>query len=66
MSTKIFEVNNIKCDGCANTIEQALKSLPGVNSVEVEIKASKVRVQGDADRPLLAQALAAAGYPEKP
>ncbi len=65
MSTENFEVNNVKCAGCANNIEQAIKSLPGVESVQVDITTGKVSVQGEADRPLLAQALAAAGYPEK-
>lgn len=62
----IIEVENIKCGGCANTIETRLGKLDGVSAVQVEVDQGRVTVEaGDADRARLAEALLRSGYPEK-
>ena len=45
MQTEIFNVKNVKCGGCVSAIENGLKSLPGVDSIEVTIEGGKVTVR---------------------
>jgi copper chaperone CopZ len=60
-----FRVKNVKCGGCVAAIQDGLKSLPGVSSVEVTIEGGQVTVQGDAlERTALAAKLGELGYPE--
>lgn len=42
-----FKVRNIHCGGCVKTIQSALRSMPGVQSVEIDIPTGRVCVQGD-------------------
>jgi copper chaperone len=62
----IIEVENIKCGGCANTIETRLRKLDAVTDVQVEVEQGRVTVEaGDDDRATLAEILLRSGYPEK-
>jgi len=61
-----FEVENVKCGGCAAAIRDGLAEVAGVDSVEVDIAAGRVEVAGSGlDRGELATRLAALGYPER-
>lgn len=61
-----FEVDNVKCGGCAAAIRDGLAELAGVESVEVDIASGQVEVAGsDLDRGELATRLASLGYPER-
>lgn len=42
-----FKVKNIHCGGCVKTIQSALRSVSGVQSVEIDIPTGRVCVQGD-------------------
>lgn len=65
MSTEVFTVKNVKCGGCVSAIENGLKDLPGVGSVEVIIDGGKVTVSGDAlSREAISAKLQELGYPE--
>lgn len=65
MSTETFLVKNIKCGGCVSAIENGLKTLPGIDSVEVTIDGGKVTVTGtDLSREQIAEKLSELGYPE--
>jgi copper chaperone len=64
--THIFEVENIKCGGCMNTIRKGLEQLPGVRSAEPENEHGTVTV--DFDENVLAEDVISAkltdlGYP---
>jgi copper chaperone CopZ len=66
----IFEVTGMKCDGCAGTIEGALKGVAGVEGVAVERFSTpaspgrlRVRHHDAADVVGIAKAIGAAGYP---
>jgi copper chaperone len=60
-----FEVQNIKCGGCARSIERALGQVPGVERVAVEVDAGRVSVSAATDvREPVRAALAKLGYPE--
>ena len=61
-----FEVENIKCGGCARSIERGLKEVPHVSGVAVDVDAGRVIVSAEEDvrAPLLA-ALLRLGYPAR-
>lgn len=64
MQTEVFSVQNIKCAGCSNTIQQNLSALPGVSRVEVKFPGGPVTVYGDdVQRDAVAKKLAEIGYP---
>ncbi|MCV6637678.1 heavy metal-associated domain-containing protein [Candidatus Albibeggiatoa sp. nov. NOAA] len=64
MSEQI-QVENIKCGGCANSIQKGLLKIEGVDAVEVDIEQGAVSIDGSADRDTLIQSLLSMGYPEK-
>jgi len=55
-------VSDISCASCVNTIETALKSLPGVEDVEVNFADRTVNVSGDVAQDVLIKAIAESGY----
>lgn len=60
-----IEVENLKCNGCANTIKNKLMSIDGVTNVEVNKETETVVVEGTANRKDLVAMLSSIGYPEK-
>lgn len=66
MSNEIFNVQNVKCGGCASAIQEGLGALDGVGSVEVVVESGQVSVAGEGlDRAVLAAKLSELGYPPK-
>ena len=60
-----FEVVNIKCGGCARSIERALRADPRVTLVEVDIDAGRVSLEAAGEAIDEARAtLLRLGYPE--
>ncbi|HKJ06047.1 MAG TPA: heavy metal-associated domain-containing protein [Flavobacteriaceae bacterium] len=61
-----FEIVNLKCGGCANSIKKGLTKIDGVNQVEVDLDASKVTVDVNNAATLtqVKDKLATMGYPE--
>lgn len=60
-----FEVANIKCGGCARSIDRALRADPRVSGVEVDVEHGTVSVQASDDaREALRAELLRLGYPE--
>ena len=64
-----FQVENIRCDGCANTITKKLKEINGVENVDVSVESKKVVVKttaatDDQIQDTLSRGLAKLGYPE--
>jgi copper chaperone len=61
----LFEVVNIKCGGCARSIDKALRALPGVQAVAVDVERGMVSVEAGAEsREPLRSELLRLGYPE--
>ncbi len=61
-----FQVQNVKCGGCASAIKAGLQALDGVSDVTVDIPGGQVTITGVAlSRPQLSAQLAALGYPER-
>ena len=62
----IIDVENIKCGGCASTIEKKLQQLDSVTAVSVDIEQGQVTIEAaDDNRERLIETLLASGYPEK-
>ena len=67
MSTIHLEVQGMSCGGCVKNVTAALQPLAGVSTVDVDLQAGHVTVNGDLVQggdPLVL-ALTAAGYPAK-
>jgi copper chaperone len=61
-----FEVENVKCGGCARTIANALRADSRITDVSVDLSQGAVVVEATADvRAEVAATLARLGYPEK-
>jgi copper chaperone CopZ len=60
-----FEVENIKCGGCMNSIKNALLNLEGVTGVEINKEIDTVLVNGNFNREAIVEKLNDLGYPEK-
>ena len=62
-----LEVQGMSCGGCVKSVTAALKSLPGVSSVEVDLQSGYVTANGELNQGAdpLVLALTAAGYPAK-
>ncbi len=60
-----FHVPDIQCDGCANSIKQAVGRLGGINGIDVNVQTKQVTVIHDerTDRSAIADALDRAGFP---
>jgi copper chaperone len=60
-----FQVQNVKCQGCASAIRNGLAGLAQVREVAVDVATGRVTVHADGDvRAELRAKLAALGYPE--
>jgi copper chaperone CopZ len=64
MMTQILDIQGMSCDHCARAVRQALSSLEGVRSVQVDLGQNQARLE--VDRPLaegdLRRAVEKAGY----
>lgn len=61
-----FQVQNVKCQGCARAIREELSQHPQVRGVQVDVPAGRVTVETAGDvRGELSGMLKELGYPEK-
>lgn len=65
MKHMLLELENLDCEGCANSIRRSLLRQPGILSVHVDVKTAKVSLscEDDFDREHLVAALENLGYP---
>jgi len=63
---KTFEIVNLKCGGCVNTVKKGLLSIDGIDKVDVDLEASKVTVFTDNEKVITETKakLSKMGYPE--
>lgn len=61
----IFEVENIKCGGCRNSIKSALLKIDNVDEVTIDEEVDTIVVKGTAERETIIAKLNELGYPEK-
>jgi copper ion binding protein len=64
MSEITLSVKGMKCGGCAKNVENAVKKIPGVSSVTVDLKKAEVKVSTDGSTKLeqVKSAITGAGY----
>lgn len=62
MAKKTLKVEGMMCEGCVEKVDNALKAVPGVTSVDVNLKKGTAVVQGDAADDALVKAVVDAGY----
>ncbi|MBE3590355.1 MAG: heavy-metal-associated domain-containing protein [Firmicutes bacterium] len=65
MTTEVFKVEGMSCGHCRMAVKQALESVPGVASAEVDLEAGEARVTYDpaqASKEALKAAVEEAGY----
>lgn len=60
-----FEVENIKCGGCMNSIKTALLKIENVEEVTIDKDVDTIYVTGNVDREIIISKLNELGYPEK-
>jgi copper chaperone len=66
MTTLIFDVENIKCGGCENTIRKGLGSIADVSEVQIDRDQQRITLlANEADRGTIAEKLRSMGYPEQ-
>jgi len=57
-----FKVNGMKCGGCVSSVENAIKKLPGIESVEVDLETAMAVLKGVASAESIGAAIDAAGF----
>ena len=62
MMKKEYNLEGIKCAGCAKTVEERFSSVPGVASVEVSLENKVATVEGDASVDALQASLEGTKY----
>jgi copper chaperone CopZ len=62
MSEIRVRVRGMKCAGCAKRVDDALKTVPGVTSVKVDLKGAEVVVTGDTTEDAVRKKVVEIGY----
>lgn len=62
----MFNVEKMMCGGCEANVKKALADVASVDSVEVDLEAKTVTVEGDIDVNDIATVISEAGYPATP
>lgn len=60
--TKTYRVLGMTCDGCANAVRNAIKSVVPEAAVEVDLDGKQVTVEGADDEVAIQQAVEGAGF----
>ncbi|MCX7630762.1 MAG: heavy-metal-associated domain-containing protein [Geminicoccaceae bacterium] len=62
-----LEVEGMGCEGCVAAVEKALRSVPNVRAVTVDLKAGRAEVEHEgAELAALLRAVEKAGYQARP
>ena len=54
---KVYNIEGVKCGGCAAVVKEKLSDIEGIETVEVDISKKKLIVVGTADKDVLQKAL---------
>jgi copper chaperone len=65
MNEQILKIEGMTCGHCTRAVEMALKSVPRVTEVKVELSEGTATVEGNANLDALIQAVSEAGYEAK-
>jgi len=64
--TTVFNVEKMMCGGCEANVKKVLAEVSSVESVNVDLEAKTVSVEGDIDSSEIAKVITDAGYPATP
>lgn len=59
----VFEVSNMKCDGCVSTVMTVLNELSNTDVIEVSLEGHQAVVKSSKSAQEIAGVITAAGYP---
>lgn len=60
---KMVKIDGMSCEHCANSVKAALRDIPGINNVDVNVRAGQATVEGSGfDDNDLRQAIEDKGY----
>jgi copper chaperone CopZ len=62
MKVETYKIQGMTCGGCARHVEKALRSVPGVTGVVVDVAKGTAIVDGSAAFEAMAASVVAAGY----
>lgn len=62
METNVYRVQGMTCGGCAKHVEKALRGVPGVSGVAMDVGQGTATVEGGASFEAMAVSVAEAGY----
>lgn len=54
---KVYNIEGVKCGGCAAVVKEKLSNLEGVENVEVDVAKKKLIVVGTTNKEVLQKAL---------
>ena len=54
---KVYNIEGVKCGGCAVVVKEKLSDIEGVENVEVDVAEKKLIVVGTTDKAVLQKAL---------
>ena len=54
---KVYNIEGVKCGGCAAVVKEKLSDIEGVENVEVDVDEKKLIVVGTTDKEVLQKAL---------
>ncbi len=57
-----IDVEGMSCEGCRDTVEDAIHGVGGVDSVEVDLDGGRATVEGSFDVYAVVEAVEEAGY----
>jgi copper chaperone CopZ len=68
-TTTRFVVEGMSCDSCAERVEKAVRQLPGISSVQVDLPSGSVAIEHEPEKAApeqIRQQIVAAGYAANP
>jgi Cu+-exporting ATPase len=62
MASMVYLIQGMTCGGCAKHVEKALRSVPGVTAVAMDVAKGTATVEGTASFQEMAASVSKAGY----
>jgi Cu+-exporting ATPase len=62
MEGRIYQIKGMTCGGCAKHVEKALRAVPGVTAVAMDVPKGTATVESTAPFQDMASSVSAAGY----
>lgn len=59
---KTFTISGMSCGGCVNSLTRVLKSVPGIEPLEIEVGKAHLRLDDRATSQIVKDAVARAGF----